>query len=125
MNYPFGSVGSAARSMLRVDLCHYINTFLAPGICHELLHRVAESGPVTYPLFNGYRGQHFLGRFSKSGIRRSRCRVARSLLPVELCLRVNTFLAATDDRVPEGGPMTYPFFNGNGADDFLPGTSLE
>ena len=78
--------GSAARSLLRVDICLYINTFLAPLACPELLHRVVEGGPVTYPFFNGFYANDFVARFRKSGIRRTRCGLAKSLLPVDLSL---------------------------------------
>ena len=111
--------GSAARSLLRVDICLYINTFLAPLACPELLHRVVEGGPVTYPFFNGFYANDFVARFRKSCIRRTRCGLAKSLLPVDLCLHVNRFLPANEGRLREGGPVTYPFFNGLCVDGFL------
>ena len=45
-------------------------------------------------------------------------------LPVSLCLKINEFLAPDQwprflHRVPEGGPVTYQLFGGEGAAEFL------
>ena len=56
------NVGAPARQQakLPVSACLKINEYLAPDRCPELLHRVPEGGPVTYPLFGGEGAAEFL-----------------------------------------------------------------
>ena len=44
-------------------MCLKINEFLAPDQWPELLNRVPEGGPVTYPLFGGEGAAEFLAPF--------------------------------------------------------------
>ena len=48
----------------------------------------------------------------------------KAKLPVSVCLKVNEFLAPDElpgvlHRLPQGGPITYPLFGGEGAAEFL------
>ena len=65
------SVDAPARQQakLPVSACLKINEYLAPDRCPELLHRVPEGGPVTYPLFGGEGAAEFLAPLTPEDVR--------------------------------------------------------
>ena len=48
---------------LPIAICLEINQYLAPVTAPEMLHRVPEGGPVTYPLLGGRRSIPFISQF--------------------------------------------------------------